>query len=360
MRQALFAQTRENGQVECQLCAHYCRLKPGQTGPCQVRHNVGGALVTSSYGRPVFMALEPIEKKYLFHAFPGSQTLSLGTAGCNFGCKYCINWRVSQRGNDGTEAEHAPEAIIEQALAQHAECIALTYTEPTIFFEYAQDIALLAHQAGLAVVAKSNGYMTPAVLREMASWLDAINIDLKSWDETKHRQTAGGRLQPVLENLRVAAQLGLWTEVSTLIVPGLNDTRHDLQQIASFISTELGPEVPWHLLRFYPHYQMLDQVVTSQTLIQQAVESGLKAGLRHIYTKELALGQMLHTVCSRCNTILIERKGYSVISNNLLHGCCRHCGQPLKGIGLSGSQPVRLAAHTQEDTAWQNNQLPAM
>src|SRR5713226_7826359 len=182
MRQALFAQALDGDNVECRLCAHYCRLKPGQTGVCQVRHNRAGKLVTSAYGRPVLLAVEPIEKKFFFHVSPGSQTLSLGTAGCNLSCKYCINWRVSQRGVDDTDAVVAPAKVVDDALAQRVDCIAFTYTEPTIFFEYAQDIAQLARQNGLTVVAKSNGYMAPDVLQEMASWLHAINIDLKGWN----------------------------------------------------------------------------------------------------------------------------------------------------------------------------------
>ena len=335
MRQGLFTQTLEGGKVECRLCAHYCRLRPGQTGLCQVRHNVGGELLTSAYGRPVLSGIEPIEKKYLFHVFPGSRTLSLGTPGCNLGCKYCINWRVSQRGIDGSEEEITPACIVDDAVSQQVDCIAFTYTEPTIFFEYAQDIAQLAHRAGLLVVAKSNGYMTADVLQEMACWLDAINIDLKGWRNEMHRRVVGGELEPVLNNLRMTRRLGLWLEVTTLIVPGLNDEPDDLENIARFIANELGPDTPWHLLRFYPHYKMLDQMVTSQATLQRAAEAGQKAGLHYIYCKELQQGQMLHTRCPHCQTIAVERKGYSLKSNHVRQGHCEQCGHPIAGVALN-------------------------
>jgi len=332
IRQGMFVHALENDQVECRLCAHYCHLKPGQTGICQVRHNIAGELLTSAYGNPVLLAVEPIEKKFFFHVAPGSQTLSLGTAGCNLRCKYCINWRVSQRSVDPATAEVTPAKIVADALAQQVGCIAFTYTEPTIFFEYAQDIAQLASQAGLIVVAKSNGYMAPNVLQEMASWLHAINIDLKGWHNAAHRRIIGGELQPVLDNLRMAARLNLWLEVTTLLVPGLSQHTDDLDNIARFIANELGPDTPWHLLRFYPHYKMRDQAVTSQALLQQALECGLKAGLHYVYSKELDQGDRLHTYCPHCHALMIERKGYSLIRNNLRDGCCSACGCLVKCI----------------------------
>jgi pyruvate formate lyase activating enzyme len=334
MQPALFYEPLGDGTVECRLCMHYCRLRPGETGLCRVRHNRGGRLFTSSSGRPVLLGLEPIEKKYLFHAFPGSTTLSLGTAGCNLSCAYCINWRVSQSGTDAATPEVAPEEVVARALAGGARSIAFTYTEPTIFIEYAADIARCARRHGLAVVAKSNGIMAPDVLREMASWLDAINIDLKAWRNDEYRGTVGGDLGPVLANLRLAARLGLWLEVATLIVPGCSDAADDLAGMAQFIAMELGPETPWHLLRFYPHYQMLDRPVTSEAQLQQAVAAARSAGLRHVYTKELARGEMLHTVCPGCRAVVVRRQGYRVAAADLPGGCCGSCGRRLPGVGL--------------------------
>lgn len=345
MHPAILFQKLKGGAVECQLCAHFCRLQPGQTGPCRVRHNVGGTLVTSAYGRPVALAVEPIEKKYLFHVYPGAQTLSLGTPGCNMGCKYCINWRVSQRGVDDSEPEVPPAAVIEKAVADQVDGIALTYTEPTIFLEYALDIARLARQAGLWVVAKSNGYMTPAALQVLAPWLAAINIDLKGWEPATHYQLTGAHLQPVLENLRLAKTLGLWLEISTLIVPGLNDQPEDLNALAHFIATELGPDTPWHLQRFFPNYRLLDRPVTAQSVLEQAVAAGRQAGLRYVYAKEVARGRMFQTYCPGCQGIVIEREGFMVTRNKLRSGCCAGCGQAIPIYNLH--QPA-TAAHSLE------------
>jgi pyruvate formate lyase activating enzyme len=350
MMRGLFYETIEHGQIECTLCAHYCRLRPGQTGLCQVRHNVDGTLVTSSYGRPVIMAVEPIEKKYLFHVFPGCQTLSLGTPGCNLGCKYCINWRVSQRGVSGAEPEISPQEVVDRAVALNVDCIAFTYTEPTIFIEYAVEIAQLARAAGLAVVAKSNGYMTPAALAYLAPWLDAINIDLKGWHSEQHHKVVGGALQPVLENLKLAVRLGIWLEVTTLIVPGLSDDAADLDHMAQFIASELGQDTPWHLLRFYPNYQMRDRPATSQDQLQLAVESGQRAGLHYMYTKELSRGEMLNTICPRCQIVAIERVSYRLVSNNLQKGHCAECGQAIVGVGLHRQSTESLVSTEVEAT----------
>jgi len=338
MHPAQFFEPLGDGSVECRLCAHFCRLEPNQTGLCGVRHNQNGTLFTSSYGRPVLVAVEPIEKKYLFHAFPGSQTLSLGTAGCNLGCKYCINWRVSQQIDEDLSApEVAPAEIVAQALACGVRSIAFTYTEPTIFIEYAAAIAHLARSAGLAVVVKSNGYMTPDVLRYMAGWLDAINLDIKAWQGDRHRDVGGGELEPILANARLAAGLGLWLEVSTLVTPGCCETAGDLLGIAHFIAAELGRSTPWHLLRFYPHFEMAARPVSSEAQLERAVAAARQAGLHHVYTKELSHGKMLHTFCPACGTAVVFRQGYRVVGTRMLDGCCATCGCRIPGIGLGAA-----------------------
>jgi pyruvate formate lyase activating enzyme len=336
LRPALFGRRLGEAEIECRLCAHSCRLAPGQTGPCGVRHNHGGELFTSAYGRPVLLALEPIEKKYLFHAFPGRTTLSLGTAGCNLTCRYCINWRVSQDPTADGGGEVSAAEVVARAVAGGAACIALTWTEPTLFFEYAEDIAGLARAAGLAVVAKSNGYMSPDVLRRMAGWLDAINIDLKGFDGAGHRRLVGGDVAVVLANLRLARRLGLWLEVATLVVPGHNDGPDELERIARFLADELGPDTPWHLLRFYPHYQMLGLPPTPTATLESAVECGRRAGLRFIYAKEVGRGEGLHTFCPGCGSGLLRRRAYGLLGTGLRDGACAQCGRPLPGVGLDG------------------------
>lgn len=279
------------------------------------------------------LAVEPIEKKYLFHFLPGRRTLSLGTAGCNLGCKYCINWRISQTGTVGTEPLVTPEAVVAQAVAAGVPIIAFTYTEPTIFFEYARDIATLARQAGLAVVAKSNGYMTPDALRAMAGWLDGINIDLKGWTGSGHRQMVGGNLTVVLDNLRLARRLGLWLEVSSLLVPGLNTDTAALQGMASFIANELGPETPWHLLRFFPHYLLTEERPTSQGELETAVAIGHQAGLRYIYNRELFHGAQWQTICPHCEMQLIHREGFVAVESMVeRNGRCPQCQGIVAGV----------------------------
>ena len=335
MHPAIFAEHLANGQIRCILCAHECRLKPGQTGICQVRHNVAGQLVTSVYGRPVMQGVEPVEKKYLFHAFPGTHTLSLGTPGCNLRCHYCVNWRVSQRGS-AAEQFVSPADVVASAQQQGAQGIAFTYTEPTIFIEYAHDIAQHARAAGLYTVAKSNGYMTAAALTHMAAWLDAVNFDLKGWQNAPHRRIIGGDVQPVLDNLRLARNLGLWIEVSTLVVPGLSDTLDELAAIAHFIANALGTETPWHLLRFFPTFEMADQPATAQHLLQAAVEVGQQAGLRYIYSKDLP-HQRMTTRCPQCQTIVMQRTVYELTQTRLDAGRCAVCQHPIAGIGLGAS-----------------------
>ncbi len=335
MHRAMFAESLTDKQVECRLCPHYCRLRPGQTGLCKVRHNVDGVLVTSAYGRPVLLGNEPIEKKYLFHFLPGSRTISLGTPGCNLSCRYCINWRVSQIGTEAfNEPEVSPANIVEQAVADGVACIAFTYSEPTIFLEYVRDIAMLAHEVGLAVVAKSNGYMAPGVLEEMAGWLDGINIDLKGWQHKAHHEIVGGSLDIVLDNLRRAKQSGLWLEVSTLLVPGLNTDDESLHGMAHFIANELGTDTPWHFLRFFPHYLMLDQAATAQAVLETAVEAGREAGLHYVYNKEVKQGTFLNTVCPNCQEVIVTRKGFDAVENNGVGraGYCAYCNFHIAGV----------------------------
>jgi pyruvate formate lyase activating enzyme len=346
---AEFARSFAGGRVECGLCEHYCRIEPGATGLCRVRHNHDGHLVTSAYGQVVALAVEPIEKKHLFHVFPGSLTLSLGTAGCNLRCGYCINWRVAQRGLEADDALVTPDDLVARALAAGVRCLAFTYTEPTIFFEYAQDLARHARRAGLAVVAKSNGYMTPGALERMADWLDALNVDLKAWQEPAHRAAVGGTLQPVLRNLRAAQRLGLWLEISTLIVPGLNDQPEDLRGMAAFIADELGPDVPWHLLRFFPAYKMSGRRVTAQACLQDATEIAQQAGLRYVYNSEQAQGRLLDTYCAGCQRVVLERIGLRLAKSHLLGAACGACGAVAPGVGMEaafvGARPAPSDSH---------------
>lgn len=319
-------------KIECRLCNHFCRLDLEQTGSCRVRHNIDGTLVTSSYSHPIALMVEPIEKKYLFHVLPGAKTLSLGTAGCNLHCDFCINWRISQTAEANSQGTLTPAQVVNRAIQEGASCIAFTYTEPTIFFEYARDIARMAHQANLVVVAKSNGYMSHNALEEMATWLDAINIDLRGWVNTNHNKITGAEVEPILDNLRLVKSLGLWLEITTLIIPGFNDGLDQLKSISTFIAKELGRDTPWHLLRFYPEYKMLYRNATSQDSLQLAANIGTAMELNYIYNKDLDQGRLLDTYCPNCESRIIERDGYNLARNATREGMCSVCGHFLSGI----------------------------
>ena len=329
---AAFTRSLDGQRVQCFLCPHRCALQPGETGRCLVRFNRDGRLIAGSYGRPAALLPEAIEKKPLFHFFPGSLVLSLGTHGCNLSCSGCINWRISQNSGESQLPEMTPPAVVAQAQAQRADGIAFTFTEPAVFYEYCRDIALHARQAGLFVVAKSNGFMLPGVLKSMSEWLDAVNMDLKGWYGSRYRAMMGGALGPTLHSLRLARRLGLWLEISTLIIPGFNDTPVAISNMARFITDELGPQSPWHLLRFFPEHQMAAVPPTSQFQLARAVEIGQRAGLQYIYTQTLAHGQWLQTRCPMCQKTVIEREPHHLRASKLVQGCCPTCSTPIPGI----------------------------
>ncbi|MEA3363605.1 MAG: AmmeMemoRadiSam system radical SAM enzyme, partial [Thermodesulfobacteriota bacterium] len=308
MKEALLYQKLDGDKVSCQLCAHYCVIASGNKGICQVRENRDGTLYTLVYGRTVSQNVDPIEKKPLYHFYPGSRAFSIGTPGCNFRCAWCQNWQISQMPREQhllAGAELSAEDIVTAAQRNGCRSIAYTYTEPTVFFEYSYDIARLAHEAGIANIYVSNGYMSAEMLDLFHPWLDAVNIDLKAFrDETYHKYVGAG-LQPVLDSLKRLSGYGIWLEVTTLVIPGINDDLQELQEIAEFIALELGPETPWHVSRFYPQYKLSQTPPTPPATIRQAVEIGRKAGLKYVYPGNLAVET--DTCCPACGKILIRR-----------------------------------------------------
>ena len=336
MKEALLYQKMAGGQVRCQLCAHYCIIANGKKGICQVRENRDGTLYTLVYGRTTTQNVDPIEKKPLNHFYPGSRSFSIATPGCNLRCDWCQNWEISQMPREQhLIAGHdlSPAAIVSAAENSACRSIAYTYTEPTIFFEYSYDTARLAREAGIANVYVSNGYMTAEMLKLFHPWLDAANIDLKSFRDETYRKYTGAGLQPVLESLKKIHGYGIWLEITTLVISGVNDDPQELQEIAEFIATELGTEVPWHISRFYPTYKMDRTPPTSPETIRQAVEIGRKAGLKYVYPGNLA--EETNTCCPACGKILIQRSGFGITSNQLDgNGCCSDCGEMIAGVGM--------------------------
>ena len=324
-------QQRRGDRVECLLCPHLCRIAEGMTGTCGVRAVRQQRLVSLVYGRPAAMAEDPIEKKPLFHFMPGARTFSYATTGCNLSCSYCQNFNLSQTSDAVTATGGVPpERMVEAARQENCRVIAHTYSEPTIYYEYAYDIASLAHGEGMKNVFVTNGFINAEPLEKVAPFLDGANVDLKSFSEESYRRYCNGRLQPVLETIERMHRLGIWVEVTTLLIPGLNDGPDELEQLAGFIAG-LSPSIPWHVSRFHPDYQMLDRPPTPVPSLEQAWEAGRAAGLQFIYVGNVRGHDTESTFCPHCRATVVARRGYSIIENRLAGVCCPDCGRVVAG-----------------------------
>jgi pyruvate formate lyase activating enzyme len=336
MKEALFYEELPDNRVRCGLCRFRCLIADGARGHCGVRENQDGILYSLVYGKLCAENTDPIEKKPLFHFQPGSRTYSIATIGCNFQCRHCQNYEISQieketpiRGMARTPAE-----VVKKAVAHGCTSIAYTYTEPTIFFEFAYDTARLAHEAGLKNIFVTNGYITPEALASIAPWLDAANIDLKGFSEEFYRDIVHARLAEVLDSIIEHRKLGIWIELTTLIIPGLNDDKKELQELASFIVANLGIDTPWHVSQFYPTYKLTDRPRTPLATLRKAREIGRAAGLRYVYEGNVPGEGGEHTWCPSCATLLIERYGFAIGTNRIRNGVCPDCGTAIAGIGM--------------------------
>lgn len=337
MREAMFWTPLEQGQVRCELCRFHCVIGVGHRGRCRVRENRDGVLYSLNDGLAIAAHIDPIEKKPLFHVLPGSRSYSIATMGCNFRCRHCQNASISQ-----LESAHAavrgeslpPKQVVGLALSAACQSIAYTYTEPTVYYEYMYETAQLARQEGLLNVMVSNGYIAEEPLRHLAPFLDGANIDLKGFSESFYRDVCGAQLAPVLDSLKVFKELGIWLEVTTLMIPGYNDDEVQLSGIARFIAEQLDVETPWHVTAFYPTYRLTDVPPTPVESLVRARDLGEKAGLNYIYLGNVASGRGEDTRCRQCGKTLIERHGFQVARNRLYHGTCPGCGTPLSGVSL--------------------------
>jgi len=317
----------------CHLCAHECRIAEAGFGICGVRQNLGGTLYTHVYGEVIAANVDPIEKKPLYHFLPGSRTYSVATIGCNFKCGFCQNWQISQvsiaNGDVVPKRQMMPREVVDEAKKSGCLSIAYTYTEPTIFFEYAYDTARLAKEAGLRNVFVTNGYMTRQALEMISPYLDAANVDLKSFSEDSYRRTCKARLQPVLDTLTAMKQLGVWLEVTTLIVPGENDSEQELKRIAGFLAG-IDNRIPWHISRFHPDYEFLDHGATPIETLLAAREIGRAAGLHYIYLGNAMEG--VDTTCEHCHERVVERRYMGLNDCRLRDGRCPACGTGIEGV----------------------------
>ncbi|WP_310600874.1 AmmeMemoRadiSam system radical SAM enzyme [Desulfobulbus sp.] len=334
MHEALFYRRLEGGQVACGLCAHRCRIDVGRRGLCGVRENRDGRLVSLVYGKLVARNIDPIEKKPMFHFLPGSRSYSIATVGCNFRCRHCQNDRIAQypHAHDGAIPGTAttPGEVVVEALRTGCASISYTYVEPTIFFEFAYDCARLARERGIGNVFVSNGYMTAEAIRYLAPILDGINIDLKAFADGFYRKICGARLAPVLESIRLFHELGVLVEVTTLIIPGLNDSEEELRAIACFLKSVSG-DIPWHVTGFHPASLMLDRPPTPATTINKARAIGMEAGLRFVYSGNVAAAGGEDTHCRACGLTLIRRQGFRSQWAGLKEGRCSGCGASIFG-----------------------------
>ena len=334
MKQAMFQEAREAKKVQCSLCSHRCVIVPGKRGICSVRENRDGILYTLVYDKVIARHIDPIEKKPLFHFLPGSLSYSIATPGCNFRCKHCQNADISQLPRDRGEMilgeAVSPSAIVDAALKNHCASISYTYTEPTIYFELAYDTARLAASAGLKNVFVSNGYITPEALREIKPYLHAANIDLKGYTDDFYKKVCGARLQPVLDSIRLYHELGIWIEITTLVIPGHNDSDDELKGIAQFIRS-VGQDIPWHVSRFHPTYKLTDEPITPIETLKRARQIGFDAGLRYVYEGNIP-GEGEDTVCWSCKKTLVRRIGFSVFENMVKDSKCKFCGAAVEGV----------------------------
>jgi len=334
MKEAMFYEKLSEELVQCNLCPHNCKIKDQKRGLCGVRENQKGKLISIVYGKACATAVDPIEKKPLFHFLPGTMSYSVATVGCNLTCKFCQNWEISQ-GNKPNKPIYGhdltPKDIVDDAQKNKCESIAYTYTEPTIFYEYAYDTCVLAKKKGIKNIFVSNGFINPGPIDKISKVLDGINIDLKGFSEEYYEKICGARLQPILDAIKQYHKNRVWVEVTTLIVPGHNDNEEMLNKIAEFIA-KIDKSIPWHISRFYPHYKMQDTPPTDIKIIHKAVEIGKKHGLKYIYAGNVPGDDYESTYCPKCNKKVIERFGFAVQNINIKDNKCKFCDESINLI----------------------------
>lgn len=333
-KEALLYEKLEDKAVRCFLCAQHCRIADKKFGFCGVRQNIDGILYTRVYAKPIAMQVDPIEKKPLYHFLPGSFSFSIATIGCNFHCGFCQNWQISQANlRDGTAPDSEdvlPSEIVRQAITYNCKSISYTYTEPTIFFEYALDTAKLAKEKGLYNNFVTNGYMTKEALMMIRPYLDAANVDLKFFKDSSYKKICAASLEPVLNSIRLMKELGIWVEVTTLIVPGENDSEEELGNIAKFIAG-VDKDMPWHISRFHPDYKFIDHKATPEKTLTMARKLGESAGIRYIYIGNIT-GFDNDTHCPSCKKSLIKRDYFNFLESNIEQGKCAYCNALIAGV----------------------------
>ncbi len=330
-RKAMFWE--KNGKnVQCKLCPRNCNLEPGAVGKCRVRKNENGVMILLGYGNPCAVHVDPIEKKPLYHVLPSSKAFSVAIAGCNLRCKNCQNYTISQVSPSETQNMILyPEQVVEQAIKYHCTTIAYTYSEPIVWYEYMYDTAILAHKAGLKNLMITCGYINTAPLKQLCKYMDAANIDLKSFNQKIYSKLNAGKLQPVLDTIKLAKECGIWVEITNLIVPQWSEDLTMIREMCKWISSTVGNDVPLHFSRFSPMYKLAHLYPTPDKILINAKKIAKEAGLRYIYVGNLA-GIDTNTYCPKCKKSLIKRRGYLILKNHIKAGKCGFCGFGIAGI----------------------------
>ncbi len=334
-KQAVLWKPASGGKVECFLCGWRCSIAEGKTGRCGVRQNIGGALYSLNYDKVCAASVDPIEKKPLYHFYPGSKSFSIACPGCNFQCDFCQNWQISQQPQDGGLIDgeaYEPKEIVDAAVRSGCKSVSYTYTEPTVFMELAAECAVLAKKAGLANVFVTNGYMSREAVDYAKDWLNAVNIDLKSFSDDFYRTRCKAKLQPVLDTIEyIAKHTDIWMEITTLIVPGQNDSEEELKSLAAWLVEKAGQDCPWHVSRFYPQYKQMDSRPTPVETLELACELGHEAGLKYIYMGNVPGAGAEDTMCPSCGKMMVRRMGYTILDSRISQGKCSECGQVIAG-----------------------------
>jgi pyruvate formate lyase activating enzyme len=329
---ALFQEETARG-IMCRICPNECVLKEGEISKCNNRKVYKSKLYTMAFGNPCSVNVDPVEKKPMYHFLPGSRAFSIATAGCNLVCLNCQNWSISQTSPDKTRNyDLLPEQVIEECISSKCSSIAYTYSEPTTFYEYAFETATLARKAGIKNIIKSNGYINEEPLKKLCSVIDGANIDLKAITESTYLKLSGGKLQPVLNSLKTYKEMGIWLEITNLIVPSWTDNPSEIKKMCSWLAENGFSDTPLHFSRFYPLYKLDQLPPTPVDLLTKAAEIAAEAGLKYVYTGNIPGNEMADTKCPSCKKVVVKRQGYRVLLNNITGGKCQNCGNKVDGI----------------------------
>jgi len=319
--------------IQCSLCPKECVIAPGESGECRIRVNIDGKLTAVTYGFPCSVHLDPVEKKPLFHFLPGTSILSIATVGCNLHCKNCQNWEISQQNPEQSTAYNlSPEKLPQVAREQNCQSVAYTYTDPVVYYEYALEGSQRVHAAGLKNVLVTAAYIHQAPWKQLCEHADAANIDLKAFSDKFYRDICDATLQPVLDALVTAKNMGVMVEMTNLLIPTLNDSDHDIQQLCQWIKTNMGPETPLHFSRFFPHYKMKNLPPTPEKTLHRAREIAKSEGLHYVYLGNLLSEDGENTYCPSCERLLVKRKRYRILANHIKDGHCAYCNREIYGI----------------------------